>query len=50
MNRRKIRALLMSCVLVTNISSFSEIVLADENKGGEVQKESHKAVIRKAIV
>ncbi|MBO3314470.1 SH3 domain-containing protein [Clostridium perfringens] len=42
MNRRKIRALLMSCVLVTNISSFSEIVLADENKGGEVQKESHK--------
>ena len=42
MNRRKISALLLSCVLAANISSFSEIVLADENKGGEVQKESHK--------
>lgn len=42
MNRRKISALLLSCTLAMNISSFNEIVLADENKGEEVQKESHK--------
>ena len=42
MNRRKISALLLSCVLAANISSFSEIVLADENKGEEVQNENHK--------
>ncbi|MDK0922188.1 SH3 domain-containing protein [Clostridium perfringens] len=42
MNRRKISALLLSCILAANISSFNEIVLADENKGEEVQKESHK--------
>ncbi|EPB8153691.1 SH3 domain-containing protein [Clostridium perfringens] len=41
MNRRKISALLLSCTLAMNISSFNEIVLADENKGEEVQKESH---------
>lgn len=42
MNRRKISALLLSCTLAINISSFSEIVLADENKGEEIHKESHK--------
>ncbi|MDM0497336.1 SH3 domain-containing protein [Clostridium perfringens] len=42
MNRRKISALLLSCTLAMNISSFSEIVLADENKGEEIHKESHK--------
>ena len=41
MNRRKISALLLSCTLAMNLSSFNEIVLADENKGEEVQKESH---------
>ena len=41
MNRRKISALLLSCTLAMNISSFNEIVLADENKGEEVQNESH---------
>ena len=42
MNRRKISALLLSCTLAINISIFSEIVLADENKGEEIHKESHK--------
>ncbi|HAT4220981.1 TPA: SH3 domain-containing protein [Clostridium perfringens] len=42
MNRRKISALLLSCTLAMNISSFNEIVLADENKGEEVQNENHK--------
>ena len=42
MNRRKISALLLSCTLAINISSFSEIVLADENKGEEIHKEIHK--------
>ncbi|MBI6040151.1 SH3 domain-containing protein [Clostridium perfringens] len=42
MNRRKISALLLSCTLAINISSFSKIVLADENKGEEIHKESHK--------
>ena len=42
MNRRKISALLLSCTLAMNISSFNEIVLADENKGKEVQNENHK--------
>ena len=41
MNRRRISALLLSCTLAMNISSFNEIVLADENKGEEVQNESH---------
>ena len=42
MNRRKISALLLSCTLAMNISSFNEIVLADENNGEEIHKESHK--------
>lgn len=42
MNRRKISTLLLSCTLAMNISSFNEIVLADENKGEEINKESHK--------
>ncbi|HHD2752993.1 TPA: SH3 domain-containing protein [Clostridium perfringens] len=42
MNRGKISALILSCVLATNISSFNEVVLANENKGEENHSESHK--------
>lgn len=42
MNRGKISALILSCVLATNISSFNEVVLANENKGEKNHSESHK--------
>ncbi|EGT3617092.1 enterotoxin [Clostridium perfringens] len=41
MNKRKISALLLSCVLVSNIAAFDETVLANENIGEENHKESN---------
>ncbi|MDZ5254243.1 SH3 domain-containing protein [Clostridium sp. LIBA-8841] len=42
MKRRKISALILSCVFVANISSFNEVVLANENSGNESHSESNK--------